>query len=174
MKLKLIFFRNSLAFFWSNGCWQLDLWFLPALCWIRIRGCGSFLIGGTGLWGKSRSCSNGWGHAHNKSLIQNFLLIGGAVLAPCILAWGQTMVGIIVTSFKRTCVSMPYDSQDCCIQIPWPCIRPLSTHASGDSWILIGKSDSMWIHYSILLGPNVHKVCLCPPRVCFPSPVEVL
>ena len=24
------------------------------------------------------------------------------------------------------------------------------------------------------LGPGVHKVCLCPPRVCFPSPLKVL
>ena len=26
---------------------------------------------------------------------------------------------------------------------------------------------------SLLLSPG-HKVCLCPTRVCFPSPVEVL
>ena len=36
-----------------------------------------------------------------------------------------------------------------------------------------GKSGSVlfWGHGSVLLGPDAHKFCLCPPRVCFPSPV---
>ena len=29
----------------------------------------------------------------------------------------------------------------------------------------------LWGHCSFLLGSGVCKVCLCPPRVCFPSPV---
>ena len=62
------------------------------------------------------------------------------------------------------------------IQCPWPCSRPLSTHASaGDSWTLTGKSGSVscgvTAPFSWVL---VHTTfCLRPPRVCFPSPVEV-
>ena len=65
----------------------------------------------------------------------------------------------------------------CCTQGAWPCSRPPMTHTSArDSWILTGKSGSVscgvtapfpWV--------LVHtRFCLCPPRVCFPSPVEVL
>ena len=32
----------------------------------------------------------------------------------------------------------------------------------------------LWVHSFFLLGPGAHKVSLCPPRVCFPHPVEVL
>ena len=54
---------------------------------------------------------------------------------------------------------------------------PLSTHASTRNyWTLIGKSGSVscvvTASFSLLL---VHaRFCLCPPRVCFHSPVEVL
>ena len=57
-------------------------------------------------------------------------------------------------------------------QCPWPCTRPLPTHASaGDSWSLTGKSGSVscgvTAPFSRVL---VHtKFCLCPPRVCFPA-----
>ena len=63
-----------------------------------------------------------------------------------------------------------------CIQSPWAWGRPLWTHTSaGDSWTLTVKSSSvLWGHCFFLLGPGVHKVWSVPPRVCFPSPVEVL
>ena len=76
------------------------------------------------------------------------------------------MVGIMTvmaTPFKRLVHILLY----------WP----LSTHAStGDSWTLIGKSGSVSFGvtdpFSWLL---VHtRFCLCPPRVCFPSPIEIL
>ena len=55
----------------------------------------------------------------------------------------------------------------CCIQCPWSCNKPLSTHAStGDSWTLTGKSGS--VSRSFLLAPGAHKDCLCPPSICFP------
>ena len=62
----------------------------------------------------------------------------------------------------------------CCIQCPWPCSRPLLTHASAaDSWTLIGKSGSVsfgdTVPFSWLLV--CMRFCLCPLRVCFPSPV---
>ena len=56
--------------------------------------------------------------------------------------------------------------------VPWPCTRPLPTHASaGDSWSLMGKSGlvscGVTAHFS---GVLVHtKFCLCPPRVFFPA-----
>ena len=80
------------------------------------------------------------------NLSSNFLLMGEAVFPSCSLAWGPTMIEVIVimvTSFKRFFASTPCGSQDCCIQCPWPRGRPLSTHTSArDSWTLIDKSDS--------------------------------
>ena len=64
-----------------------------------------------------------------------------------------------------------------CIQCSWPHSRPLSTHASAaGSWTLTAKSGSVSCGdiapFSWLL---VHKrFCLCPPRVCFPIPVDIL
>ena len=65
----------------------------------------------------------------------------------------------------------------CRTQCPQPCSSPPPTHGSArDSWTLTGKSGSVsggvippfsWV--------LVHtRFCLCPPRVCFPSPVEVV
>ena len=53
----------------------------------------------------------------------------------------------------------------------------LSTHTSTrDSWTLIGKSASVscgvTAPFSWVLVYT--RFCLCPPRVCFPSPVQVL
>ena len=62
----------------------------------------------------------------------------------------------------------------CHTQSPWPCGRPLLTHAStGDSWTRPGKSGSVscgvTAPFSWVL---VHtRFCLCPARVCFPRPV---
>ena len=70
-----------------------------------------------------------------------------------------------------------HSSQDCCSPCPWPHGRPLSTHASaGDSWTLTGMFGSvscgLTAPFSCIL---VHtRFCLCPPSVCFPSPVEFL
>ena len=54
------------------------------------------------------------------------------------------------------------------------CSRLLSSHASaGDS---TGKSGSVFRGVTApFSGVLVHtRLCLCPPRICFPSPVEVL
>ena len=70
-----------------------------------------------------------------------------------------------------------HSSQDCCIQSPWPHSRPLSTHsANGDFWALIGKSDLVSCRITAPLSWVLvcTRFCFCPPRVCFPSPVEVL
>ena len=62
----------------------------------------------------------------------------------------------------------------CYTQCPQPCSRPLLTHAcAGDSWTLTGKSGSVSCVvpacFSWVLVDT--GFCLCPPRVCFPSPV---
>ena len=62
----------------------------------------------------------------------------------------------------------------CYTQCSQPCSRPPPTHTSvGDSWTLTGKSGSVscgvTAPFSWVL---VHtRSCLCPLRVCFPSPV---
>ena len=44
-----------------------------------------------------------------------------------------------------------------------PCLhqRPLDSH--WQDWVSL-----FWGHCSFLLGPGMHKVCMCSPRVCFP------
>ena len=65
----------------------------------------------------------------------------------------------------------------CCFQYPWPCSKPLLTHASvetrGHSQAKSGSvSCEVTAPFSWVLVCT--KFCLCPPRVCFPSPVHVL
>ena len=84
--------------------------------------------------------------------------MSGPVLPPCFLTWDLKL------------------SSKGLVQCPWPHSMPLSTHTSTrDYWTLIGKSGSVscvvTASFSLLL---VHtRFCLCPPRVCLPSPVEV-
>ena len=102
------------------------IFILSALWWIRVRGLWKLHFGRDWLWGDL-----------------HLAFMGGAVFPPCSLASGQTMVGIIVVmaSFKMTYAC---GSQDCCSQCPWPCSRPLLTHASTkESWRLTGKSGSV-------------------------------
>ena len=63
----------------------------------------------------------------------------------------------------------------CCTLCPWLCSRSLPIHASArDSWIFISKSrphiscEVTFPFFWVLLHT---RFCLCPPRVCFPSPV---
>ena len=59
------------------------------------------------------------------------------------LTWGQTMVGVMVTSSKKTYVSMPHLPRLLC-PCPWSSGRPLSTHSSArDSQTLISKPGSV-------------------------------
>ena len=62
----------------------------------------------------------------------------------------------------------------CCTQCPWPCSRSLLIHASSRNyWTLTGKSGSVSCGiidpFSWVLLHT--RFCLCPPRVCSPSPV---
>ena len=57
-----------------------------------------------------------------------------------------------------------------CLQ---PCSRLSPTHASAlDSWILLSKSESVFCGVTAPFSwVLVHtRFCLCPPRICFPSP----
>ena len=68
-------------------------------------------------------------------------------------------------------------STHCHTQCPRPYSRPPATHASsGDSWILTGKSGSVFCGVTAPFSwVLVHtRFCLCPPRVCSPSPVYTL
>ena len=64
----------------------------------------------------------------------------------------------------------------CYTQCPGPCSRPWLTHTSArDSWTLTGKSGSVSCGVTALFpGSQYAQFCLCPPRVCFPSPVYIL
>ena len=110
--------------------------------------------------GKTGSCSGGWAMP-SKSWIQfcqwvrlHFLLV----------VWPE------VTSFQGVCASSPR---------LWGLLQsvPLTLWQASarDSW---NSQTSLFIHLwgycSFLLGPGMHEVLLCPPRVCFPSPVGVL
>ena len=80
------------------------------------------------------------------------------------------MVGVMATSFQ-----MVY-ARTTVFSVTHPTIAML-THASpGDSWALTGKSASVSCegHCSFLPVPSVHRFCLCPLRVSFISPMEVL
>ena len=56
---------------------------------------------------------------------------------------GGPLVGLMVTSSKRACAAH-CTSQDCCCQCPYPCSRPLLTHASaGDPQTLTGRTGSV-------------------------------
>ena len=62
----------------------------------------------------------------------------------------------------------------CCTQCPWLFSRHPQTHISArDSWTLTAKSRSVsWGVTDSFSRVLVHtRFCLCPPRVCFSSPV---
>ena len=149
---------------------------LSSLWRIRIRGPWKLPDGSNWSWGNLDLALMG-GAMLSKSLTQFSIDRQGCVLSRSV-ASGQTMVGVMMTmatSFKRTYTST-LTPRTVVVSAQLHC-RPLSTHASAwDSWKLTVKSGSVscavTAPFSWVL---VHtRFCLCPPRVCFPSPVEVL
>ena len=144
---------------------------LSALWWIKIRGLWKLPGGRDWLWG---NCLVLKGMAMlSKSLIQFSADGWGCVLSllfdlrPNYHRGNDSNGDLLQKDFCKYC----------CIPCPWHCSRPLSMHASaGDSWIHTGKSSSVscgdTAPFSWLLVRR--RFCLCPPRVCVPSPVEVL
>ena len=150
-------------------CDQFD-WFslivvfnLSVLWWIRIK---SFLMGETER--ETGSCSDELGAMLSKSLIQ--FSVDGWGCVPSLLfdlrlnyGGGNENNGDLLQK-----IPCPY------CQCHWPCTRPLPTHASArDSWTLMDKSGSVCCGVTTPFSwVLVHtRFCLCPLRICFPSPV---
>ena len=83
------------------------------------------------------------------------------------------MVGvmkIMMISFKMACVCIAvfsaFDPAAGHCQ-PTPHQRLLHTHRQ--IWLSLLRG-----HCSFFLAPGAHRILFVPPRVCFPSPVEVL
>ena len=111
------------------------------------------------------------------NILPKFLLMGGAVFPPYCLAWGQDMVGVMVTSFKRTYVRRPRSSQDCCIQCSRPRSRPLSTYTfAGDSWILTHIWPAHSLVGSLFLSPGFLciQILFVPSKSLFPHSCGIL
>ena len=127
--------------------------------------------------GETGSCSDGWGHvAHQigiKSLIQ--FSVDGQGWVPSLLFhlrpnYGGGIEDNVDLFQEVLCLH-------CHTQCPQTCSRPPPTHAStSDSWTLMGKSGSVscGVTASFSWVMVYTRFCLCPPRVCFPSPVSFL
>ena len=64
-------------------------------------------------------------------------------------------------------------STHCCTQCPIlhqatanPQLHQKLLNTHRQVWVSL-----LWGPSSFLVGPGAQKVCLCPPKVCFPSPV---
>ena len=105
----------------------------------------------------------------------NFLLVVVAVYPPCSLAWGQTMVRLImavmVTSFKSTYASI---SQLPGLLYSEPLTPQQATINPLCQWRLLGTHRQFWFslllgHCSFILGPGVHRVLFLPSKSLFPQ-----
>ena len=136
---------------------------LSALWWMRIRGlwklpdardwlCGKL---GVALVSKAKL---------SKSLIQTSANRWG-----CNLAWGQTTVGVMSTSFKKDLCQYVMAPRNAAVCAPDP--------TAGHFWLTpppetpghsqASVAQSFVGHCFFLLSPGVHKVLLYPARVCF-------
>ena len=103
----------------------------------------------------------------------DFLLIGGTV-AP-LFFYQRPNYGGNNEDNGDLLQKLPW--MHCHTQCPRPCSRlPLTHTSTGNPWALTGKSRSVSCGVTaplswVLMSP---RFCLCPPRVCFPSTVEVL
>ena len=142
---------------------------LSSLWWRRIRGLWKLPDGRDCLRGKL-----------------GLVLMGRAMLSKSLIQFyleGRSFVPSLLFNLRPNYGGGNEDSVDllqkvpcthCCTQCPQPCSRPPLTHASSrDSWTLTGKSGSVscgvTAPFSWVLVYT--SFCLCPPRVCFPSPV---
>ena len=142
---------------------------LSACWWIRIRSLWKFPDGRDWLRGKL-----------------GLVLMGGAMLSKSLLQFsvdGWGCVPSLLFDLRPNYGRGNEDNGDlfqkvpcshCCTLCPQPCSRPPPTHASArDSWTLTSKSGSVscgvTAPFSWVLVCT--RFCLCPPRVCFPSPV---
>ena len=145
---------------------------LSALWGIRIRGLWKLPDGRDWFWGKLGLVLTG-GIMFNQSLIKFSLDLGFFVLS--------TLFGLRPNYSKSNEDNGDFFQKElcmhCCLQCPWRCSRPLSTHASTrDFWLLTGKSGTISCGDAVLFFWLLvcTRFSLCPARVCFPSPVEFL
>ena len=135
---------------------EKDKKLMEACRWERLRGnLGLVLMGRAML---------------SKSLIQFSVDGRGCIPSLCYLTWGQTMVEVMKIMATASKGSM----QALLHSVPQTLQQATATHTSPrDCWTLMGKSGSVscgvtapfsWVLVHI-------RFCLCPPRVCFPSPV---
>ena len=106
----------------------------------------------------------------SKSLIQ-FLLMSRTVFSLCSLTLGQTMLRVMVTSFKRTYASkrqfprllysVPLTPQPATLN---PCLHRNLRDTHGQVWLSL-----LWTHCSFLQGPGAHKVLSVPSKSLFPQ-----
>ena len=112
-------------------------------------------------------------------------LMGGAMLSKSLIQFSVDGRGCIPSLFdlRPNYGGGNEDNSDLLQKVPcthchtqclWPCSRPPPTYASTrDSWTLSGNSGSVSYRVTApFFWVLVHTwFCLCPPRVCFPSPV---
>ena len=100
----------------------------------------------------------------SKSLVK-FSVDGWGCVPSLLLTWDQTMeevMKIMVTSFKRShACTATLSAPNPAAGHRWPTPLP---DTPGHLWTSLGQS----LVGSLLLGPGVHRFCLCPPRV-FPQ-----
>ena len=114
------------------------------------------------------------------------VLMGGAMLSKSLIQFSVEGWGCVPSQLfdlRPNCGGGNEDNSNLLQKVPWmhyyiqcpqPCSRPPLNHASArDSWTLTGKFGSVSCGVSApFSGVLVHtRFFLCPPRVCFPSPV---
>ena len=114
------------------------------------------------------------------------VLMGGAILSKPLIQFsvdGRSCIPSLLFDLRPNYGGGNEDNGDflqkvpcthCHTQCLLPCSRPPPTHASArDSWTLLGNSGSVSYRITVsFFWVLVHtRFCLCPPRVCFPSPV---
>ena len=159
------------------------LFFLFALCWMRIRGLCKLPSGRDWLWGKLGLALVG------RAMLSKFLVQFSADGGSCActppptpspvrcLAWDSSvlesigsMIGLMATSFKSTYANMLHLPRLLLLVllIQW---KLLSIHSSArDSQTLIGKTGTLFCGVTVpfpwvLVLTNV---CLCPPKSVSP------
>jgi len=116
--------------------------------------------------------------------IRSLALVGNAMLSKSLIpfsAYGGAMfppmVGVMVTSSKRSYASTPHllglllsVSLTPCQATVDPCLCQRLPNTHRQVWVSL-----LWGQCSFLLGPGVHKILFLPFKKLFsPSPVEVL
>ena len=148
---------------------------LSALWWRRIRGSWKLPDGRDWLRGKLRLVL--MGRATCSVSLMQISVVFETASKYCILdSFVDLRPNYSGSNEDNANLLQKVPCRHCWSRYPWPCSRPPSIHGDssiGDSWTFMGKSGSVscgvTAPFSWVLVQA--KFCLCPPRVCFPSPV---